>query len=304
MGLLYVPPGGVPNAPTQQPPAQQPVLSELPSSSLYVPPGGVPNAPIPSAYQVKPEDNDLSSVANSLGVPLQNLVDANDGAKTLPPIGSYMATGGQNLQQTQYQQVPPNQVGQSNLPSAINNTFVANNVLKQLSAGIDPPMIPASALSMIVNPQTGQPYTHDELTAFGYVLDPASQSYRKTGVPGSTVPGAAPAGSAPLGTPSSAIQSGVVPAGSNFQRVKASENYGAFVQQEQAFLNAKRWDPERKKYVKIGQLIKEGRLDVKDRRARLQRSKGGNGGQAAAPVAPAGTPETPAQQLALVLGSG
>jgi hypothetical protein len=56
-------------------------------------------------------------------------------------------------------------------------------------------------------------------------------------------------------------------AGTGFAQYNAANNV--------AFTNQQRWDPERKQYVKIGQLIREGRLDVKDKKARLKRSKRG-----------------------------
>ncbi len=51
--------------------------------------------------------------------------------------------------------------------------------------------------------------------------------------------------------------------------------YQKYQEQGTSFENQLRWDPERKKYVKIGRLINEGRLDVRDRRAKLKRSKRG-----------------------------
>ena len=47
------------------------------------------------------------------------------------------------------------------------------------------------------------------------------------------------------------------------------------------FTEQLRWDPARRQYVKIGRLINEGRLDVRDKLARLKaprRGRGGGGG--------------------------
>jgi hypothetical protein len=51
-----------------------------------------------------------------------------------------------------------------------------------------------------------------------------------------------------------------------------------YAAQETLLENQLRWDPQRKKYVKIGRLIAEGRLNVRDRNARLRRRKRGGGG--------------------------
>ncbi len=49
------------------------------------------NSPVlPSAYQVMPADTSLTAIAANLNVPVEQLVNANGGAKTLPPSGSYI----------------------------------------------------------------------------------------------------------------------------------------------------------------------------------------------------------------------
>lgn len=45
---------------------------------------------VPQYYQVKPTDTSLSQVAQNNNVPLQQIVDANNGMKSLPPVGSYL----------------------------------------------------------------------------------------------------------------------------------------------------------------------------------------------------------------------
>lgn len=47
-------------------------------------------------YQVTRDDTDMNSVAGSLGVPLNGLVEGNGGMKTLPPPGTYISTGAGN----------------------------------------------------------------------------------------------------------------------------------------------------------------------------------------------------------------
>lgn len=67
-----------------------------------------------------------------------------------------------------------------------------------------------------------------------------------------------------------------------------------FMQQNAAnnvsFTNQLRWDPERRQYISIGRLINEGRLDVRDRQARLRRSRPGRQA-AASPVSPVSEPQ-------------
>lgn len=79
---------------------------------------------------------------------------------------------------------------------------------------------------------------------------------------------------------------GLMPAGQTTQAAGTGQTIQStdftntgFYQQYQAqgtsFENQLRWDPERKQYIKIGRLINEGRLDPKDRRAKLKRSRRG-----------------------------
>jgi hypothetical protein len=52
-----------------------------------------------------------------------------------------------------------------------------------------------------------------------------------------------------------------------------------------SFVHQQRWDPERRRFVTIGQLINEGRLDVRDSQARLRRSRAGRADLSAQTVA-------------------
>lgn len=45
---------------------------------------------VPQAYQVKATDTSLNQVAQNNNVPLQQIVEANNGMKSLPPVGSYL----------------------------------------------------------------------------------------------------------------------------------------------------------------------------------------------------------------------
>lgn len=164
---------------------------------------------LPEFYQVKPEDTDLASVASNLGAPLQQLVDNNDGAKTLPPIGSYIQTGansftsaagGVNLQnnpriqQLINQGVPPSVAAQmATGTGGITNNAVrpgmAGNrpdlswinerqtVMQSLSMGQLPQTISSTAAGTLTNPATGRPFTSQELIASGYSFNTAMGSW-------------------------------------------------------------------------------------------------------------------------------
>lgn len=272
-----------------------------------------PGAPMPyslESYQVKPEDNDLSQVANNLNVPLQTLVDNNNGIKTLPPTGSYITVN------------PPTGTGtgsfvsgsgQVNTPSnaALNQSYVSRPasvddrpriagsyfaVQQMLASGRDPQVISPSVASQMIDPNTGLPMTPQTFASLGYVQNPTTGMYEKgaENTPTANTPS----------TPLSAAQGG----DTDYARTKSAQYYAA---QGTAFTEQKRWDPDRRRYVKIGQLIREGRLDVRDKRARLRSPRRGQGSVETPPPPPpppppeaANAPETSANVLQLRLGSG
>lgn len=60
--------------------------------------GTTPSQKYPGYYQIKPQDTDLNSIAESTGVPLPELVDLNGGTQTIPPAGSYIQIAQQQRQ--------------------------------------------------------------------------------------------------------------------------------------------------------------------------------------------------------------
>ena len=291
-----------------KPPAQENYQPTALKNQNYNP---FPGAPMPyslESYQVKPDDNDLSQVANNLNVPLQTLVDNNNGIKTLPPTGSYITvnppagTGsfvsGSGQVNTLTQGVPPN--------AALNQSYVSRPasvddrprnagsyfaVQQMLASGVDPSIISPAVAAQMIDPNTGQPMTPQTFAALGYTQNPTTGMYEKRGVANT------PTANAPT-TPLSAAQGG----DTAYARTKAAQYYAA---QGTAFTEQMRWDPDRGRYVKIGQLIREGRLNVRDSQARLsKRRRVREEGVPPPPPEAANAPETSANVLQLRLGSG
>jgi hypothetical protein len=260
----------------------------------------------PSTYQIGPDDISLDQVATNLNVPLQQLVDNNDGARTLPPIGSFMAVQPQNTNQAgkpieafnvpsyaqSISQMQGSQMRSETMRYApiVQTRMEVSSVEFMFRNGQLPPQISGAAAAQMINPQTGQPFTPADFEADGYKWD--GQRY----VQGAIAPTAPATGSTPvvtgIGTGSAEFM------GTGFMQKNAAN--------QTEFSRQLRWDPERKRYVQLGTLIREGRLNVRDPRARLKASKKGKQkASVAAPVAVASNaPDTPTQQLALVLGSG
>jgi hypothetical protein len=165
-----------------------------------------------------------------------------------------------------------------------------SSVQFMLQNGQLPPQITGAAAAQLINPQTGQPFTPKDFESEGYKWDGTRY------VQGAIAPAATPAGSTPvvtgIGTGSAEFM------GTGFMQKNAAN--------QTEFSRQLRWDPERKRYVQLGTLIKEGRLNVRDPRARLKGSKKGKQKVAAPVVVPVASnaPDTPTQQLKLALGSG
>lgn len=260
---------------------------------------------VPESYQVKPEDNDLAQVANSLNVPLQQLVDNNNGSKTLPPTGSFISVN---------PAVNPNQTGapvtgsfisgsgQVNTSNAaMNQSYVSRPasvddrprnagspfaVQQMLNSGIDPQIISPAAAAQMIDPNTGAPISPQTLAALGYAKNPTTGNYEKTATTAASSSTPAPAA-----------------APSAFSQTAAAQQYAA---QNTAFTEQMRWDPKRGRYVKIGQLLREGKLNLYDQQGNFRQRRGRNREEAVAAPPPeaANAPETSANVLQLRLGSG
>lgn len=286
------------NNTTLPPPPQENVFAQIP---------GMQPGALPSAYQVKPEDNSLSDVANGLGVPLQQLVDANDGAKTLPPIGSYMAvkpsdsptgiippkqqTPRRNADQWWRDKPASPALSGANLGyEQLYYTEQAKGVLKQ---EIDKAAATGGNINIII--------PNDWLAEFGAT----PQSMQANGFTYNTANGTwVPGGMnnpAP-GAPGTTTPTGGKPVSADFMNTK-------FMQYNTAngigFYDQLRWDPSTKKYVKIGDLLRQGKLDIRTGKDIVRKKHKGGGGavQPAQPAQPTST-ATANTVLALQLGSG
>lgn len=207
-----------------------------------------------------------------------------------PPVGygpqqARPATPGVPMNQAGYPSYSP--VGIAAQAQAQANDLAVQNTITSLQAGVLPPNISSYAANNLVNPTTGQKFTPQDLAISGYSFNPATGQYTLTGaqeiLAQNKSPNVNPNGGG----------------GSDFSNTASQQYYAA---NGVAFQNQKRWDPERKKFVKIGQLLKEGRLDIKT--GRMRKSKGGGGGQPQAPVEPQGTTSAPTQQLNTNQGGG
>ena len=157
----------------------------------------IPLYSIPESYKVTPQDTDMSAVATKLNVPLETIVSANGGAKTLPPVGSYISTGLKTYQNSE--RTSPPQYGQYNTgqqerpnPGRVQRDTGANgqypptnnpmtlwtNIQTQISAGQQPPTIPIAFGYRIINQSTGLPFTDADFAALGYMKDTSSGQYK------------------------------------------------------------------------------------------------------------------------------
>jgi hypothetical protein len=121
-------------------------------------------------------------------------------------------------------------------------------LVNQLTGGALPP-IPSQAQGKLINPQTGQPITDSELQQMGYNYDNQSKTWRNSA--------AEPQLTQPVGNGA-------------FAHIKAVQQYAA---QGTPFLEQKRWDPDTNKYVKIGDLLRQGKLDLQGNTIRRKEKK-------------------------------
>lgn len=309
----------------------------------------IPNYPY-AGYQVKSGDT-FDNIAANNGLTTAQVQQANNNMLVPPPAGRYInlpAEPNQFLnfnrpatQPTQaapfmtYQQAQqagrvPQQPGQNaptgygpywqqNQPGVITPTqnttptgqagiaqwqSEAHNVTTQFSSQAFPPSISAGAVQYIRNPETGRPLTSQELGLMGYTFNPATASYVFSGEGGGGGQGGGLLGGNTAGS---------LP-DTDFTRTGFMQKY---IQQGTPFVQQKRWDPKRKKYVPIGQLLNEGKLGLQGQwrwgnkipglggrgggrgGGGWQNRGGGGGGEEAPPEPPAGysSTSTPGRQL-------
>lgn len=149
-----------------------------------------------------------------------------------------------------------------------------------LATGNFPNVLSVSAANKVTNPATGQPYTPQDYAAAGYTYNAATGQYLRGGATGNA-----------MNTPTTNTPApGVSSAYANTQAAQyyANNNVNFYAQ--------KRWVQGRG-FVTIGQLIREGSLDV--RTGKMRQKKGGGDGeqqQAAPPAEATNAGGSPARQ--------
>lgn len=232
--------------------AQTPEVKSINQQLASIPVGGQQS---PIYYQIKSNDKSLDDIALRHGVSLNQVVNLNN-TKTLPPKGSYIQIM-PSMSSLINQGIPASTAAQIVNSQNKNNNggyqdyaqrhpeiSQAAQIKNQIASGQLPTTIPLAALPYITN-ASGQSLTIQQAQQAGYVLKNGQLVH--SGSPAAT--GAPTASSNP--TP---------------HRVQDFASYSDFVQANKDFLNSKRYDPTTKKYVSVGKLIKQGKLDLKNGR--------------------------------------
>lgn len=224
-----------------------------------------------SPYQVKAGDT-FESIAKNSGLDMTSIQQANNGMLVPPPKGSYINIPQNSVGpvygppkppqappsygapvsygQTYPQPTPLTQSAGASAYSAnsftnqagqVNTAELVPALVNQLTSGALPP-IPFQAQGKLINPQTGQPITDSELQQMGYNYDQRTQTWKAGNQ--QTAGGGQQQG-----------QGG----GGEFANTKFMQQNAA---QGTSFLNQLRYDPSTGKYAKIGDLIKQGKLDL------------------------------------------
>ena len=214
-------------------------------------------------YQVKPNDKSLSDVAANTGQDLNNLVNLNGGAKTLPPVGSYIVTHPAGIPnnvvttftpqyghtpQPGYPTAPYGPASQWQTPPMGQNYYgrgrsattpevqkMVTDLSQQLSQGTLPNTIPANVVGHLINPVTGTFFTPQDILASGFTADPITGNFVNKNAP-----------------------KGGGAGNSDFANTASQQAYAAAGTD---FYHQKRWDPKTRKFVEIGKLIRQGRLN-------------------------------------------
>lgn len=254
-------------------------------------------------YQIQSSDT-FASIAEKNNTTEQALRAANNGMAVPPPKGSFINVPMPLAQQTAYsasnlnydvnmrgrgynsvygQPAPIAGTNTNSFAGAINYGADINGIVASIQASpTAPAQIPGVALGQLqIN---GQPATAQSMQAAGYEYNQATQVW--------TLKGSAAAGN------------------SDYSQTQAARDYAA---NGVGFLDQMRWDPSSKKYISIGKLIKQGRLDIhKPGTQRLKKQKGRGKNewertdqvQYVPPEQVVGAGATPQTVLGLHLGSG
>jgi LysM repeat protein len=233
-------------------------------------------------YQVKPGDT-FDTIAKNSGLDVPSIQQANNGMLVPTPKGSYinlpakpqnslgpvygpptpLGYGAPVGYGPYYQNRQPTTttapgVGPNSFTSAggqINTAELSAHINTQVAAGQLPGSV--SVYTPIIDPTTGKPVTDQQMVANGYQYDNIKKEWQ--------LPGAAPSAQ-PAGQVTNAAGTG----SSEFMNTGFMQQYAA---QGTAFVNQKRWDPETKQFVRIGDLLRQGKLSIDGKRPKKKKNR-------------------------------
>jgi len=270
-----------------------------------------------SPYQIQTADT-FETIAQKNNLTAQHLQAANNGMAVPPPKGSMIniprpgfsaqaqadyynhpaaaqLSPDQHMQQLISQGVPPGiaamvvRAQAEHLAQGAGQTQFRDrgvpldfyNVVKDIQNSTEAPTnVPANVLSALTI--NGQAATPQSMIDNGYTFNQATQSW--------VLGGAQAAGS---------VTTGAGTGSAEFMNTGFMQRYA---EKGTPFLQQKRWDPSTKKFVSIGKLIRQGKLDLQ---GRTHKGKKKNNGPAPVTVAPASNAGgAPSTVLDLHLGSG
>ena len=266
-----------------------------------------------SPYQITQGDTfEALAKKNNMGV--DQIQAANGGMMVPPPKGSFInipqiaqaqadyynhpaaaqLSPDQHMQQLISQGVPPGiaaMVARAQAEHAAKtpagaganyfNTGLAEMVANIQNSTEAPTNVPAQILSQLTI--NGVPATPQSMQANGYEFNQATQSWVLKG------------SQAAQGM----LTTGAGTGSAEFMNTGFMQRYAAL---GTPFLNQKRWDPSTKKFVSIGKLIRQGKLDLQGHTHRGKKKNNAPAPVAVAPASNAGG--TPGTVLDLHLGSG
>ena len=279
-----------------------------------------PKQDVPQFYQIKPNDT-FDSIANQFNLNPDHVQSLN--GVVPPPEGSYIqlpVSGPPKLNQGVQQYPNAANVGPFPTPTGTQQYTSPTSVPTTYNAAQQPPTVTASGL-----------YTKPDYLD---TLLPKLQTQISQGVPPALVPNAliASLGETPESMKAIGYQynattgawtlGSATPTPAQTQQAQ-NQTYQQNMQTQSNLYNQLRWDPKKKKYVKVGDLIRQGRLDEKTGRMYDQpmrrnangrlvavNQQGGGQAQPAAPVVDrygggaSVASNTPSTVLGLHLGGG
>lgn len=223
--------------------------------------------PSPYQYQYKPEDDPIT-VANQFNVTPQQLLAANPGGtpfstgqtikipKTLQAVMQYEAPP-TLLEQWQNKKEPA-PTWQDRAALGVENGYEPQsylNIIKRLGRGEDVNLSPEQ-----------RRFLENALNTPAAQAAQAAQAAATGQTPGAFDP------TKPYGGFTNDD-----PANTDYANTKAAQYYAAA---GTPFLQQQRWDPQRKRYVSLDKLLRQGKLDLQGNWHRRRRGGGGGGRQA------------------------